>query len=175
MTGPCDPPRGHGPSTKQGASIATLGYSRDDRAVLGVARYYFQSFTDPAGQGWLGAVSVSLRHFGDDHGPKLAVAILGVVQAMRRTRWSTFHFNAAECPRCSVFATAHEQQLMAAIRAVLRGRMSAAESHAHLLCEGNDTRAVLRAMETLAADLAVQAADGPLARFDVAGPHAWHD
>ena len=175
MTGPCDPPRGHGPATQPGVSIATLGYSRDDRAVLGIARHYFHSFADPAGQGWLGAVSLGLQHFGDDHGPKLAVATLGVVQAMRRARWSMFHFNSAACPRCSAFATAHEQQLMAAIRAVARGRISAAEAHANLLCEGNDTRTMLRAMDTLAADLAAQAAVAPEVRCSTASPHARRD
>jgi len=145
----------------RGAPIGSLGYSADDHGILTIARYYFHSFADPAGQGWIGAVSASLQYFGDRQGPAVAVATLGVVQAMRRSRWSMFRFNSADCPRCAAHATAHEQQLMAVIRAIEQGRIAAAEAHVHLLCEGNDIRAVLRAMQTLVADMCGTTSDAP--------------
>jgi len=148
----------------RGAAIDRLGYSADDHGILTIARYYFHSFADPAGQGWIGAVSTALKQFGDRRGPAVAVATLGVVQTLRRTRRSDFHFNAPACPRCAAHATGHEQQLMAAIRASAQGRVAAAGAHVQLLCEGNETRAVLRAMQTLVADACGTASHDAAAR-----------
>jgi len=151
MTGRDMPRRPDCPT--RGTAIDRLGYSADDHGILTIARHYFNSFADPPGQGWIGAVATALKRFGDEHGPAVAVAMLGVVQTLRRTRRSDFHFNSPACPRCAAHATGHEQQLMAAIRAIRQGRIAAAEAHVQLLCEGNETCAVLRAMQTLVADV----------------------
>ncbi|MEM1429748.1 MAG: hypothetical protein AAGG09_09840 [Pseudomonadota bacterium] len=135
---------------ERGTPVAELKYSPAERAVLAVARAYFNSFACPATQGWIGGISEALHAFGEERGPEVAVAVLSVVQCMRRARSSVFRFNSPDCPRCALFVTGHEQMLMAAARAAARGRLDAAGAHATLLCEGSDVRKFLKSLETLA-------------------------
>jgi hypothetical protein len=133
----------------RGTPIAGLGYTAPELSILAITRHYCASFAAPERQSWIAAISVALSDFGDDRGPETAVATLGVLQAMRRIRRSNFRFNAADCAVCSAFATGHERLLMNALRAVLRDRAEAALAHATLLCEGNDARPVVGALEVL--------------------------
>jgi hypothetical protein len=134
----------------RGEPIAGLGYTPEEFSVLAILRHYCASFAAPERQSWIAAISVALSDFGDDRGPEAAVAALGVLQSVRRIRRSHFRFNAADCAVCSARVTGHERLLMAALRAVRRGQVDAAHAHATLLCEGNDARPVLRALELLA-------------------------
>lgn len=137
----------------RGKPVAELGYTASDQSILAIARHYCAAFAIPEGQNWIAAVSVALSDFGHEHGPHVAVGVLGALQTLRRIRMSMFRFNSAECVVCSAYATGHEILLMSAFRAVLRGRSDAALSHATLLCEGNDARTLVAALEVLAARL----------------------
>ena len=132
-----------------GEPIAALGYGADELSVLAIARHYCASFAMPERQSWIAAISVALSDFGDDRGPETAVAVLGVLQSIRRIRRSHFRFNAADCAVCSTRITGHERLLMTALRAVRRDQGEAALAHAMLLCEGNDARPVVRALAVL--------------------------
>lgn len=134
----------------RGEPIAGLGYLPEELSVLAILRHYCASFAAPERQNWIAAISVALSDFGDDRGPEAAVATLGVLQSIRRIRRSHFRFNAADCAACSACATGHERLLMNALRAVRRDRAEAALAHATLLCEGNDARRVVKALEVLA-------------------------
>jgi hypothetical protein len=145
----------------RGEPIAALGYTTAERSVLAILRHYCASFAVPDRHGWIAAISVALADFGDDRGPAMAVAALGVLQSVRRVRRSAFRFNAADCAACSAFVTGHERQIMAALRATLRGQGEAARAHATLLCEGNDAGGVVRAMGVLADLIHTRAAPTP--------------
>jgi len=138
------------PGRMRGDPIAALGYTSVEMSVLAITRHYFASFAAPERQGWIAAIAAALSSFGDDRGPDVAVAVLSVIQSMRRTRRSVFCFNAADCVGCSRFVTGHERLLMSTMRAVLRGRTEAAQAYATLLCEGNDTRPLIATIEVLA-------------------------
>lgn len=142
MTRPCH-------RTSNESDVVTLGYTTDERGVLTLARFYFQSFTNPQDQSWLNAVGHALQQFGHQDGPNIAVAVLAVVQTMRRSRMSVFQFNCAECRTCSVYVTAAERTFMSIIRAAAANNAEAAEGHAMILCEGNDTVPLVRAAFTL--------------------------
>lgn len=118
--------------------------------MLSVARHYFDAFARPEGQAWIAAVSKALELFGAKRGPEVSVAVLIAVQAMRQARRSTFRFSNPDCAICSAFATQHERSLMASLRAAARGRRDDAAAHAAILCEGNDVRALVHALEVLA-------------------------
>lgn len=137
---------GHDPA---GTSLDRLGWPARDIALLTIARHYFAAFARPEGQGWVGAISTALLHFGDEAGPGIAVAVLGVVQTMRRARQSCFSFNPASCPDCAARVTGPEHQLMMALRAACRGRPEAAAAHAAILCEANDAAPLIRMMDRL--------------------------
>lgn len=133
----------------RGEPIDALGYTQHETSVLAILRHYCATFAAPERQSWIAAISVALADFGSARGPDVAVAALGVMQAIRRTRRSSFLFNCADCSVCSQSVTGHERLLMSAIRAVTRDRRDAALAHATLLCEGNDAEAVILATEVL--------------------------
>jgi hypothetical protein len=136
--------------SERGEPIAALGYTPEELSILAITRHYCASFAMPERQSWIAAISGALSDFGDDRGPETAVAVLGVLQSIRRIRRSHFRFNTADCAVCSIRVTGHERLLMTALRAVRRGRGEAALAHATLLCEGNDARPVVRALAVLA-------------------------
>jgi hypothetical protein len=136
--------------SERGEPIAGLGYTPEELSLLAITRHYCGSFAMPERQSWIAALSVALADFGEDRGPETAVAVLGVLQSIRRIRRSHFRFNAADCAVCSTRVTGHERLLMTALRAVRRDQSAAALAHATLLCEGNDAWPVVRALEVLA-------------------------
>lgn len=136
--------------TANESDVVTLGYTGDERGVLTLARFYFQSFTNPEGQAWLNAVGHALQQFGHQDGPNIAVAVLAAVQTMRRSRMSVFQFNCPECASCSLHVTAAERGFMSIIRAAAANNAEAAEGHAMILCECNDTVPLVRSAFTLA-------------------------
>lgn len=140
--GPC--------GASRGTAVADLAYVAAELHVLEIARHYFCAFARPEGHTWLSAISTALHLFDHEQGPHVAVAVLSAVQTMRRTRQSMFSFNTADCGECASFVTHHERAFMAALRATARGDGDAAAAHAAILCEGNDTRAFLRALNMLA-------------------------
>lgn len=150
------------PDGPGGAPLDRLAYAPAERAVLTIARHYFASFAAPPSQGWVSAIATGLAQFGEVRGAGIAVAVLGVVQTMRRSRQSAFLFNAADCPGCSARVTGHERLLMSALRACLRGNPEAARAHATLLCEGNEAGALVAMLGVLGDHL------GPPRRAEVA-------
>jgi hypothetical protein len=133
----------------RGEPIGQLGYSPEERALLGVIRHYCSSFATPEREGWIAAIASALGSFGDERGPDIAIATLGALQAIRRSRQSHFRFNAADCPACSARVSGHEKLLMSILRATRRGQAESARALALLLCEGNDPAPVVRAMQIL--------------------------
>lgn len=138
----------------RGEPIASLAYSREDIAVLTIIRHYCTSFAIPDRQSWIAAISGAMADFGGTRGPDIAVAALGVMQTVRRSRRSDFIFNTADCPTCATFVTGHERLVMSILRATARGQTAAATAHATLLCEGNDPAAVVMAVDMLQDKLA---------------------
>ena len=149
----------------RGEPIAALRYRQYEESILAVLRYYCANFAAPERQSWIAAISVALSDFGSARGPDVAVAALGVMQSIRRTRRSNFVFNCADCSVCSTFVTGHERLLMSAVRAVSRGRRDAAMAHATLLCEGNEAKAVVLAIEVLIDRIFPEETDGAKRRF----------
>jgi len=133
----------------RGESVDDLNLTGAERGVLSVARCFFHSFARPESQAWMEALSEAEARFGSEAGPGIAHRILGVLQAVRGARRSTFMFNPARCPSCSRAVTSEERRLMLALVAVGRGDAGSAHVETMLLCEGNDIAPVLGAMEEL--------------------------
>lgn len=117
--------------------------------TLTVARYFFQSFAVPQLEGWTRAMSGAEHLLGRRAAPDFACAVLRAVQAMRRSRQSTFHFSNPDCANCAARLSRHERLLLNVLRAFLLGKPQDAAAHAILLCEGNDTGEFLDEMEAL--------------------------
>lgn len=129
------------------------GLGQSDLVVLMIARYFFQSFAHPGGEGWVRAISGAEQVMGRETGPRVVCAVLRAVQAMRQSRHNPFHFSNPDCPGCASRLCGHERLFLNSFRAVRRGRMADAEAHAMLLCEGNPTEGLIAAMGDLCAAL----------------------
>lgn len=125
--------------------IADAGLDRDERALLQVMRYFFQSFTQPETQGWIMAFRAALQHFPHDQAANIALASLSVLQTMRMSRREAFRFSNPDCAACCEVLCDDERQLIGIVAATRRGQRSRAHTHALLICEGNDTVPVLNA------------------------------
>lgn len=126
-------------------SLEEAGYDTVERAVLHVSRCYWQSFATPKSHAWLSAICHAEQAFGGN----AAFKVLSVVQAMRISRVSCFHFNNPGCKGCAAIISEHERQFMNTFMAVRAGRMGSAETHAMILCEGHDTRNFVQEMKAL--------------------------
>ena len=129
--------------------VASAGFDADERAVLNVMRYFFQSFTRSSTQGWMGAFRHALDVFPPEHAANVALAVLSVVQSMRMSRREVFRFSNPDCPGCRKILCDDERQLIGIVVAMRRGQRSRAHAHALLICEGNDTSPVLTAAREL--------------------------
>lgn len=141
------------PSPKEMA-LSEAGYDDIEEAILTIARYYFQTFALPQTQSWLAALQVADTRFPGTSSAGIAMDILAAVQAMRMSRSSPFRFSNPACPGCSQIIGEHERQFMCVVQAARRGQMGSARTHAMLLCEGNDTEALIARMVALAASTA---------------------
>ncbi|WP_371169260.1 hypothetical protein [Aliiroseovarius sp. 2305UL8-7] len=146
---PCTAPK-HGDA----ALLETAGLDADERAVLHVMRYFFQSFTRSSTQGWMGTFRHALDQFPADQAANVALAVLSVVQNMRISRREVFRFSNPDCPGCCKVLCDDERQLIGIVVAMRRGQISRAHTHALLICEGNDTAPVLQATRELSHILA---------------------
>lgn len=139
MTRECCPRQANGKET----ALADAGFDQVERSILEICRFFFQTFAQPTCQSWLHALQRADHVFDPDHSAQTAFEILAMVQAMRASRKSSFRFNNPYCPGCSQLLTEHERQFIGVLRGLRSGRVSAAQTHAMLLCEGHDTTAFL--------------------------------
>lgn len=126
-------------------SVQNAELDQDERIVLEMMRHLFQSFAQPASQGWLNAFYVGMDHFPEDNAANITLATLAVVQNMRTSRREVFRFSNPNCRTCSKILSEDERQLIGVVAATRRGARSCAHAHALMLCEGNDTAPMLQA------------------------------
>lgn len=137
------------PSAKE-RPLATSGADQDEVTCLQVARHLFCAFTMPASQAWMTAFSLAEAHFDYKNGPAIASLVARVLDAVRRSRRSGFHYNSPNCEKCSAILTEHERRLLDALMMVRRGRLERAELELMMLCEGNDTARAMMWIRELA-------------------------
>lgn len=120
-----------------------------EKAVLEISRYYWRSFAAPATQSWLCALQIAAERFGPNSGGEIGLGVLAAVQAMRMSRSSCFHFNNPVCAGCASILSDDERRFINVFRAVRGGFFGSATTHAMILCEGNDTSALIERMTIL--------------------------
>jgi hypothetical protein len=126
------------------------GLDACEHTLLTCSRFYFQSFAEPASQGWLRALSTTDAFFGVQQGPIVAVRLLTAMQAMRLRRRSIFQFSHPQCAHCAEVLTEHERRFMTALKASRCGDTATAQLELMMLCEGADTTDVQAALIDLA-------------------------
>jgi|TARA_B110000003_G_C16544939_1_gene494318 hypothetical protein len=133
----------------QGTPIESLKLSSSELQIVTIARYYFETFAHPEKQSWQDAIAISVKKFGNNAGPVVALSVLSFLQNIRIARSSTFQFNNPKCPACSKFLTDHERTFFNIIRSILNGDNTSAAAFATILCETNDIKKVLRSVSAL--------------------------
>lgn len=136
------------PSDKE-VGLADAGFDFVEMTVLEVARYFWQTFALPETQSWLFALQRAEQGFRGPRGGEIGLEVLATVQAMRMSRSSCFSFNNPRCRGCAAILSEHERQFMGVFRAVRDKRLGQARTHAMVLCEGNDTDALIERMTQL--------------------------
>lgn len=137
------------PSDKE-LALAETDYDFEEKAVLEVARFFWQSFAVPETQSWLLALQCAEDNFDHLGASNTGLLVLASVQSMRMSRVSCFQFNNPMCKGCASIVSEHERQFMNVFRAVREGSKGRALTHAMILCEGNDTELFISRMEELA-------------------------
>ena len=137
------------PSVKE-RPLAASGADMDEMTCIQLARHFFCAFSLPASQAWMTAFSLAEAHFDYKNGPAIASLVSRVLDAVRRSRRSGFHYNSPNCEKCSAILTEHERRLLDALMMVRRGRLKRAELELMMLCEGNDTARAMMWIRELA-------------------------
>lgn len=132
--------------------VSDAGFDAFELATLEIMRHYFTTFGSPATQSWIRAHELCFMHFSQSSAPMQAVRILAAVQMMRRSRRSVFCFSSPTCPVCVDILTDAERHLMASVQSIRIGRVREAQTHAMLLCEGNDTTEFLAAIRVMCSE-----------------------
>ena len=131
-------------------NIEDMGLTLSEVAVLRIARLYFMSFSGYSDTAWIGAGTEAQAVFGEVRGSLVAAGVLGMLNAIRRSRRSTFIYNSPICAFCCTILTEHERRMMTALRAMRTHEIGRAQVEILMLCEGNGTNVALNAMSALA-------------------------
>ena len=130
-------------------SLDYLNLKPIEHSILTAARFYFSSFARPEESAWMNVVMFSERFFPGENSSKIAQALLIVVHEIRISRRSTLRFQDPVCIKCKNRATTEERHFVLMIKEVWSKRSATALTHAMLLCEGNKTSDLLRAINKL--------------------------
>ena len=133
----------------QDVLISDLHYEDDELVVLTVMRYFFVSFTKPETEAWAEAIRFSIAYFGFSTGSQVASSVLCILQSMRQSRQSCFHFQSPSCSCCKKFITPNERCLMNAFKFLRQGASETVNAYLMILTEGNDHRCVLEELNKL--------------------------
>lgn len=137
------------PTLKE-TTVERSGAEQCEIACIRIARYFFCNFSQPHSQSWSQAFSYAEEAFDYSNGPVIASLVSKVLQAVRRSRRSTFMYNNPSCENCARILTEHERRLLSALCEIRRGRLERADLELMLLCEGNDYSAATMWLRELA-------------------------
>ncbi len=145
-------------NTNQDVLISDLHYEDDELVVLTVMRYFFVSFTKPQTEAWIDAIQFSIAYFGFSTGSQVAANVLCILQTMRLSRQSCFHFQSPSCLCCKKFITPNERCLMNAFKFLRQGASETVNAYLMIVTEGNDHRCVLEELNKLRSILPIESA-----------------
>jgi hypothetical protein len=136
--------------TTSAINLSDTGFDAFEIGLLAVLRRFCTSFCTPQSQAWMGAYGIATELWGISDGPRAAQCLLAVVEAMRRSRPTTFVFSNPACQVCHERITPNERLFMQVVHAARRGNLGQARISAMMLCEGADTQAVVQSALALA-------------------------
>lgn len=139
--------------------IESCGFDSFERAVLGISRRFFATFSEPEAHGWMEAFEEAERVFPPPFGATLALAVMRAIRVLRQSRRTVFNFAHPDCAICDLTITQEERYLISTLRSVRRSQRSEALTYALLVCEGCDPEQLVQAFEVLC----VIIGEGPLA------------
>ena len=130
--------------------LASLRTDEIDFGFLSATRFFFLSFSQNDQAAWMTAILNAHSFYPKPDSSEVMRKTLAVVQEMRMSRRSCFHFSNPRCKGCSAIVTQDERYLLQMFQHARTGRNSAMASCAMLLCEGNSTDRVIDATLALA-------------------------
>lgn len=137
----------------QRAPLNTNHFSDHEKTVLFIMRCYFLSYTSPTSSSWENGIEAAVLTFGGRDGPNIAWLCLKTVQSMRLTRRGMFSFCNPFCRCCKDRLTQHESHIMNCVFSVKSGETGRLHLASMMLCEGNNDKYFIEAIENLTAAL----------------------
>jgi hypothetical protein len=131
--------------------VSTLGLDPFETGLLAVLRHFLTAFARPETHGWLTAFRLASERWGEVEGPKVAMGLLSVLQAMRGARRGDFDFANPLCVTCREQATMTEAAFLQMLQAMRRDRADLARDAVLILTEGTMHPSMIQAALAFAA------------------------
>ncbi|MEM9330613.1 MAG: hypothetical protein AAGA53_04760 [Pseudomonadota bacterium] len=128
----------------QGYLIGECGFDEATQKLLHLSRFYFISYASGEMPDCHAAVDICTEDFGQRYSVEIAIGLLCILGAMRKSRKTIFRFNNTACPKCRNRVSDCERLLFLTLQNYRNGQYSRAYVTAMMLCEGHDTTHLLR-------------------------------
>lgn len=149
--------------------VGTLGLDAFETGVLAVLRHILTAYARPETQAWQTAFQLAAERWGEARGPKIAMGILPVLQALRGARRGDFDFANPLCVTCRAHVTGTEAAFLMMLQAMRRDRADRARPAVLTLTEGTMDPGLIQAALAFAARFPAEPED----RLSDAETEAW--
>lgn len=137
----------HNPS--KSLTIIESGFDKTTIKLLHLSRFCFSAYAEGKNPDCEKIVSFCKREFGSPFSIEIAIALVEVLNSMRLSRKSTFHFNSSACKKCRNRISECERLLFQTVYSMKHKQGSKAYVTALILCEGNDISPLIKAVDKL--------------------------
>lgn len=131
------------------ATKQTLRLDRFEHSILQITQLMCQSYAHPHSHAWEKALLMSKERFGTIGGGVVATAVLELLNALRKSRRTTFKFTNPFCPCCRASVSECEMRLLAIIKGKRTAQNQRVQMEAVILCEGFPAQKFLDSVDAL--------------------------
>lgn len=114
----------------------TLCLDRFEYNILQIVQLMCQNYAQPKSQAWEKALAQSVEKFGTIGGGAVAIAVLNMLCALRKSRRTSFQFTNPFCPCCRNSISECEMRLLNIINGKRMGQTQKTHMNSVILCEG---------------------------------------
>ncbi len=130
-------------------AISDCGFHDNTVKLIELSRFYCSYFGKGLQPDFDAATAYCRTRFDHSNPDEVAMGLLCVLNAMRKSRKSTFSFHCLGCPNCRKRVSECERLLFQTIEDMRLGLKQKASVSAMMLCEGNDTNDFLTSADQL--------------------------
>ncbi|MCG8405205.1 MAG: hypothetical protein MI923_08420 [Phycisphaerales bacterium] len=129
----------------------TLHLDRFEYSILQIVQLMCQNYVQPTSHAWEKALAQSAAMFGTVGGGAVAIAVLNMLSALRKSRRTSFQFTDPFCACCRTSISECEMRLLNIINGKRTGQTQKIHMNSVILCEGFPAEDFLEKIDTLIA------------------------